>query len=160
MKLPRDKREFALFLIIISLISVNVIAPAISFCEAGLSADTYFGALAIMPAVWAAVVAVVLLTHRPAEWLARKTVRERDGFRAAIAKNTACTVLLISIAMTVIGAWIAMGSVDPGAIEAFPYRWPRNFAIALCVELFLAQPVARMAVERLHLRRDARAGAA
>lgn len=37
MRLPRDHREFALFLLIVSLISVNLIAPLISMFELGFS---------------------------------------------------------------------------------------------------------------------------
>ena len=35
MKLPRSKKEFALFMGIVSIISVNIIAPLITFFEAG-----------------------------------------------------------------------------------------------------------------------------
>ena len=35
MRLPRNKKEFAVFLLVISLISVNIIAPLISFFEVG-----------------------------------------------------------------------------------------------------------------------------
>ena len=35
MKLPRNKKEFALFMAVISIISVNIIAPLITCFEAG-----------------------------------------------------------------------------------------------------------------------------
>lgn len=35
MKLPRNKKEFALFMAIISIISVNIIAPLITCFEVG-----------------------------------------------------------------------------------------------------------------------------
>lgn len=35
MRLPRNGKEFALFLAIVSIISVNIIAPLITFFEAG-----------------------------------------------------------------------------------------------------------------------------
>jgi len=36
-KLPRNKKEFALFMAVISVISVNIIAPLITFFEVGFT---------------------------------------------------------------------------------------------------------------------------
>ena len=36
----------------------------------------------------------------------------------------------------------------------YNYKWPRNFAIALAVELFIAQPIARFAMVKLHKFKD------
>lgn len=42
-------------------------------------------------------------------------------------------------------------------IEHFFFRWPRNFAVSFAVEALVAQPIARAAMNRLHLTLDARA---
>jgi len=39
MKLPRNKKEFTLFMMVISIISVNIIAPLISCFEVGFRMD-------------------------------------------------------------------------------------------------------------------------
>ncbi len=62
-KLPRSKKEGALFLTVVSVLSVNIIAPLITFLETG-----YWGVdtLQVIPSIWLAVVVLVLLTHKPA----------------------------------------------------------------------------------------------
>ena len=40
----------------------------------------------------------------------------------------------------------------------FIYRWPRNFGIALGVELLIAQPIAREVMNRFHIWKDSKAG--
>jgi hypothetical protein len=72
MKLPRRKREFVLFMAIISIISVNILAPLITCFEIGFSLNVWAEVLKIIPFVWLAVITLVLLTYKPAEWLTRK----------------------------------------------------------------------------------------
>ena len=49
MKLPRSKKEFALFMGIVSIISVNIIAPLITFFEAGFHLYVYRDVLIVLP---------------------------------------------------------------------------------------------------------------
>lgn len=71
MRLPRGKREFCLFMAIISVISVNIIAPAITCFEMGFSLESWRAALGAMPFAWFAVIACVracdLLSRRVAD---------------------------------------------------------------------------------------------
>ena len=67
MKLPRNKREFALFMGIISIISVNIIAPLITCFEAGFHLYVYQDVLTVLPFIWLSVIAIVLLTYVPTE---------------------------------------------------------------------------------------------
>ena len=69
--------------------------------------------------------------------------------------NTLCTVLLMSILLTIIGSWIGTRSITLEPIRLFFYKWPRNFAISLFVELCIAQLAARLAILKLHLRKEA-----
>lgn len=75
-KLSRNKKEFALFIIIMSILSVNIIAPLITCFEVGFHMYVWFDVLKILPFMWLAVVAIVLLTHKPAEWLTSKIVKK------------------------------------------------------------------------------------
>ena len=61
MKLPRSRREFALFMAIISIISVNIIAPLITCFEMGFHLYVWADALRIIPFIWLSVIVLVLL---------------------------------------------------------------------------------------------------
>ncbi len=139
-----------LFMAIVSLISVNIIAPLITSFEIGFGWQTWLATLKILPVIWLAVVAVVLLTYQPADWLTGKIVAKQDSFNAHITINILCTVLLMSIILTVIGTWIGQRQISLEPLQHFFYRWPRNFTIALAVEALVAQPIARQAIFLLH----------
>lgn len=153
-KLPRNKKEFALFMAIISIISVNIIAPLITCFEMGFHLSVWAEALKIIPFIWISVVALVIITYKPAEWMTGKVVERDDSFNAHIVVNILCTVFLMSIFLTVIGTWIGSRQVTAEPIRSFFHKWPRNFSISLAVELLVAQPIARMAMAKLHKYRD------
>lgn len=158
MKLPRNKKEFALFMAIISVISVNIIAPLITCFELGFSLSVWADVLQVLPYIWLSVIVLVLLTYKPAEWLTVKIVRENGSFGAHIVVNILCTVFFMSIFLTVIGTWIGSRQVTFEPVRLFFYKWPRNFAISLFVEMCIAQPVARTAMYRMHLAMDKKNG--
>lgn len=95
-------------------------------------------------------IALVLITYKPAEWLTARIVDEGDGFSSHILINILCTVLLMSIFLTVIGTWIGSGQVSMDPIHMFFYKWLRNFAISLAVEACIAQPIARVVMLKMH----------
>jgi hypothetical protein len=150
MKLPRRKREFTLFMAIISIISVNIIAPLITCFELGFHLWVWADTLKIIPFVWLVVVALVLLTYKPAEWLTHKVVKHGDSFGAVVTVNILCHVFLLSIFLTIFGTWIGSRSLSMEPIRGFFYKWPRNFAISLGVELLIAQPIARFVILKYH----------
>jgi len=154
MKLPRNQKEFALFLGIISIISVNIIAPLITCFEIGFSMQVWANTFKVMPFIWVCVVALVLLTHKPASWMKSKIIAKEDSFNAHIIVETLCTVFLMSIFLTVIATWIGTGKISIEPIYTFFYKWPRNFAIAFAVEIFIAQPIARMVMVKIHKAKD------
>jgi len=156
MKLPRNGKEMALFMLIISVISVNIIAPLITCFEFGFSLTVWRNVLAVIPFIWMSVIALVLLTYRPAEWLTRKIVREGDSFNAVMLANILSTVFLMSIFLTVIGTWIGSRSVSTEPLRLFFFKWPRNFAISFAVEALIAQPIARRVLYTLHVASDSR----
>lgn len=154
MKLPRNKKEFALFLLVISIISVNIIAPLITCFEVGFNMNVWADTMKVIPFIWPCVIALVLITYKPAEWLTSKIVDKEDSFNSHIIINTLCTVFLMSIFLTVIGSWIGTRQVNMEPIKMFFYKWPRNITIAFIVEVFIAQPIARFVMLKMHQIKD------
>ena len=149
-KLPHGKKEFALFIAVVSVLSVNIIAPLITCFEFGFSLAVWADVLTVIPFIWLSVVALVLLTYLPAQWLTDRICAQGDSFRARVTVNILCTVLLMSVFLTVIGTWIGSRSLTWEPIRLFFYKWPRNFALSLGVEALVAQPIARWVMQRLH----------
>lgn len=156
MKLPRSKKEFALFMAVISIISVNIIAPLITCFEIGFHLYVWADVLKVLPFIWLSVIAFVIITYKPAEWLTGKIVKSSDSFNAHIIINILCTVFMMSIFLTVIGTWIGSRNVSLEPIRMFFYKWPRNFAISFAVELLVAQPAARFVMLKMHEFRDSK----
>lgn len=156
LNLPRNKREFGVFLLIVSLISVNIIPVIITGLEVGFSLTTWAMVLRILPLLWVTVIATVLATMKPAEALARRLIHEADSYRAHLIANLLCSVLLMSVILTVVGTWIGVGHFTMAPLQHFGALWPRNFTIALIIEALVAQPVARFVMSRYHQRVDAR----
>ena len=154
MKLPRNAKEFALFLILVSILSVNIIAPLISCFELGFSLRVWQGVMKTLPFIWLSVVALVLVTYKPGMWLTSKLTERDDSFHAHITINILCNVFLMSILLTVIGAWIGSGRISPEPIRLFFYKWPRNFALSFAVELLVAQPIGHWLMMRIHPAKD------
>lgn len=155
-KLPRNKKEFALFMAVISIISVNIIAPLITCFELGFHLRVWADTLTVLPFIWVAVVIVVLITYKPAEWLTSRIVKQDDSFGSHVTVNILCTVFLMSILLTVIGTWIGTRQISMEPIRLFFYKWPRNAAISFIVESCIAQPIARLIMLKLHQKLDAK----
>ncbi|MCK0111023.1 hypothetical protein MWU75_02560 [Ornithinimicrobium sp. F0845] len=147
-------------MVVISLISVNIIPVVISGLTIGFTLDMWRGVLKVLPLLWVVVLAVVMLTRKPAMWLTGLVVRKGDSFRAHIFADTLCSVTLISVILTIVGAWIGTWSLTTEPLRNFFHIWPSNFMIALVVEALLAQPVARLVMRGHHRRVDLRSGAA
>ncbi len=150
-RLPRNGKEFVLFLAIVSILSVNIIAPIIMGFEFGFRKEVYFETLQVIPFVWISVILLVTLVANPiVNKLVPKFVKSTDGFNARVLFTILFSVTILSILLTVIGSWIGMGEISLEPIQTFFYAWPRNFFIAFWVETLIAQPVARFAMKKLH----------
>ena len=156
MKLPRGKREFTLFLVTLSIISMNIIAPLITCFEMDFSMESLAHVFPIMPILWPCVIATVLVTYKPAAFLTSRLTQKGDSFHAVITLNIMCTVFLMSIILTIVGTWVGNREITTEPIVNFFYKWPRNYAISLAVEILIAQPIARRVMLGLHKYRDAR----
>lgn len=154
MKLPRNKKEFTLFILIISLISVNTIAPLITCFEVGFYMYVWSDVLKVLPFIWIVVVALVLITYVHASIITNKILKKDDSFNAHMIVSTLVTVFMMSIVLTVVGTWIGCRSITMEPIQHFFYKWPRNYSIALFVEMIIAQPIARYAMYKLHILKD------
>src|SRR5690554_5774362 len=150
-RLPQNGKEFILFLGIISILSVNIIAPIIMGFEFGFSKEVYVQTLKVLPLVWVCVILLVTLVANPiVNKLVAKFVGPNDSFNARVLFTILFSVTILSILLTVIGSWIGMREISMEPIYNFFYAWPRNFFIAFWVEVLIAQPAARFAMKKLH----------
>lgn len=150
-RLPRNGKEFILFLAIISILSVNIIAPIIMGFEFGFTKDVYMETLQVLPFVWVCVILLVTLVTNPlVNKLVPLYVKPTDSFNARVLFTILFSVTILSILLTVIGSWIGMREFSLEPLKNFFYNWPRNFFIAFWVEVLIAQPIARFAMKKLH----------
>jgi hypothetical protein len=156
MKLPRSAKEFPLFIAVISILSVNIIAPLITCFEFGFHLSVWVDVLKVIPFIWLSVIAFVFLTYKPSEWLTRKIISKGDSFNAHIVVNILCTVFFMSIFLTIVGTWIGSGQISIEPVRMFFHKWPRNFAISFAVEALFAQPIARHVMLKHHQAKDAK----
>ena len=75
-----------------------------------------------------------------------------DGFNTKTLFNILFCVTGMSITFTLIGTIINTG-ISQELIENFLKHWPRNFCIALWIEILLAQPLARNIMKQIHKER-------
>ncbi|WP_283678704.1 hypothetical protein [Lentilactobacillus sp. Marseille-Q4993] len=150
MKLPRNGREFSLFVFIVSLLSVNIIAPLITCFETGFSLETWKNTFGIIPFMWVVVVLLVLLTNKPASKVTSILISDDDSFSAHMIVNCLINVMMMSIVLSVVGVWIGTKTISWLPIEHFFYKWPRNFTISFLVEACIAQPFARLILLKKH----------
>lgn len=150
-RLPQNPKEGIIFLLIISIISVNTIAPLIMGMERGFSKENYLETLKIIPFMWVVVVLLVRLVARPLVGkVMPKFAGKTDGFNARVLLNTLLNVTVLSILLTIIGTWIGTKQVSFEPFQNFFRIWFRNFGVAFWIELLIAQPIARFAMKKLH----------
>ncbi|MEK4761097.1 hypothetical protein MHH85_12665 [Viridibacillus sp. FSL E2-0187] len=150
-RLPQNPKEGIVFLLIISIISANTIGPIIVGLELGFSKETYLETLKIIPFLWIIVVLIVRLVAGPLVGkILPKFVGPTDGFNARVLLNTLLNVTVISILMTIIGAWVGTKQINIEPFQNFFHSWFRNFGVAFWIELLVAQPIARLVMKKLH----------
>jgi hypothetical protein len=136
---------------VVSILSVNIIAPLIMWLEFGFTKEVYLSAFQTMPFIWLSVILLVPLIVEP---LASKFVSlfsdKHDGFNSKILFNVLFSVLILSIILTTIAPWIALREISIESFQTFFLRWPKNFFIAFWIELLIAQPIARFVMIKLH----------
>ncbi|MEK3886692.1 hypothetical protein [Bacillus sp. FSL K6-3431] len=152
-RLPQNAKEGMLFLFVISIISVNTIAPIIMGLERGFSKAVYLDTLKIIPFMWIIVVLLVRLVAGPLVGkVLPKFVGQTDGFNARVLLNTLLNVTVLSILLTIIGTWVGTQKISLEPFQNFFQAWFRNFGVAFWMELLIAQPIARFVMKKLHAR--------
>lgn len=159
-RLPQSPKEGIIFMLIISIISANTIAPIIMGMELGFSKENYLKTLKVIPVMWLIVILLVRFVAGP---LVGKVmplfVGRTDGFNARVLMNTLFNVTVLSILLTIIGTWIGTKQISLEPFQNFFHSWFRNFGVAFWIELILAQPIARFAMKKLHARQARKAEA-
>ncbi|ANZ69355.1 hypothetical protein [Pediococcus claussenii] len=149
-RLPQSFRETILFMLIISILSVNIIAPVITGFEVGFSVHNWLLVLHQVPLLWVVIIILTTLTQGPATKLSSWFLDENSNFRSTMLITAICNVFLMSLVLTIVGSWIGTSNISMKPVTQFFYKWPRNFTIALIVEAFIAQPIARYVISVLH----------
>ena len=153
-RMPQNGKEFILFLAVISIISVNTIAPLIMALQFGFTKAVYLQTLKTIPFMWIIVVLIVPFIVEPiVNKLMPKFIQPTDSFNAATLFHIFFSVLIMSILLTVIGTWVGTKTISMEPIKTFFYTWPRNFTIAFFIELLVAQPLACLAMALIHKQR-------
>lgn len=156
-RLPHNGKEGIIFMLIISIISVNTIAPIIVGLERGFSKKVYWETLKTIPIMWVIVILLVRFVAGPIVGkLIPKFVGLTDGFNARILLNTLLNVTVLSLFLTVIGTWVGTKQISLDPFTNFLHIWPRNFGIAFWIELLLAQPIARFVMKQIHIRQGSK----
>ncbi|WP_313467494.1 hypothetical protein [Carnobacterium sp.] len=152
-RLPQSPKEGILFMVIISVISVNIIAPTIMMLGQGFNIENYLETLRIIPFMWVIIVLLITLVAEPIVGkVMPKFLGETDGFNAHILLNTFLTVTVISVCMSIIGPWVGMREISIEPFQSFFPNWFKNFGVAIWVELLIAQPIARFVMCKLHIK--------
>lgn len=152
-RLPQNAKEGILFLLIVSILSVNTIAPIIIGLERGFSKEVYLDTLKVLPIMWVIVVLLVKLVAGPVVGkLMPKFVGKTDGFNARVLLTILLNVLVLSLLLSIIGTWVGTKEISLDPFKNFLHIWPRNFGIAFWIEMLFAQPIARFAMKKIHER--------
>lgn len=136
-------------MLIISIISVNTIAPIIMGLELGFSKENYLATLKIIPFMWIIVVLLVRLVAGPVVGkVMPKFMGQTDGFNARVLLNILLNVTVLSILLTIIGPMVGTKQISLEPFQNFFHSWFRNFGVAFWIELLIAQPIARFAMKK------------
>ncbi|CAM3956017.1 DUF2798 domain-containing protein [Cohnella lubricantis] len=96
-----------------------------------------------------------LVIGRIAEKLTHMFTKPTDSFNAQILFRILFTVIGMSACMTLIGNAVAQG-FSAELLSNWVTNWPRNFIIVLAAESLVIQPIARIAMVKLHASQDKR----
>ncbi|TWT25245.1 DUF2798 domain-containing protein [Planomicrobium sp. CPCC 101110] len=160
-RLPQNGKEGFLYGAIICTLTVLLMVSFNAIYFAGtFNKEIAFAILKILPLVWVIVMILEpVVIGRLAEALTAKFTEPTDSFNSKVLFRILFTVLGMSIIMTFIGDIISNG-FHAEFLSNWLNNWPRNFAIALIAESIAIQPLARLAMVKLHEAQDKKAAAA
>ncbi|MGE7780874.1 DUF2798 domain-containing protein [Peribacillus sp. NPDC097264] len=154
-RLPRNGKEGALYGgIICFLTSLFMSSFSIITVTGEFNGEIAMDIIKIWPIMF--VIAMVIepvLVGRIAENMVKKFTQPTDSFNAKILFRIVFTVFGMSMCMTFIGGIIGNG-FNSDTFSNFISYWPRNFFIVLIAESLVIQPLARMAMVKIHANQD------
>lgn len=122
----------------------------ISINMGGVSKESILLSIKSFPLVFViAMIAEATLIGKIAEKLVSIFISADDSFNSYIMFRVFFTVIGMSAIMTIVGGILAFG-FNFEVIKEFPIAWPRNFCLALFLELIVAQPIARKVMREMH----------
>lgn len=154
-RLPRNGKEGALYgaiictLTVLFMTSLNIILASREF-----NGEVAFMIIKTLPIMWIIVMILEpVFIGRIAEKLVDKFTEPTDSFNSKIMFRILFTVLGMSACMTLIGHIVGNG-FSSEIFSNFLTHWPRNFLIVLIAESLVIQPIARLAMVKLHAVQD------
>ena len=152
-RLPKNNKEGLIYGLTISIVTVTLMFLLNIVTEKGINKDSLIIILKSIPIfIILAMLIETFLIGRISSKLVDIFTEPSDGFNTKILFNILFCVTGMSITFTLIGTIINTG-ISQELIENFLKHWPRNFCIALWIEILLAQPLARNIMKQIHKER-------
>ena len=152
-RLPKNNREGLIYGLSISAITVTLMVLLNIGTERGLNNDSLIIILKSIPIfIVLAMLIETFFIGRISSKLVDIFTEPSDGFNTKILFNILFCVTGMSIIFTLIGTMINTG-ISLELIQNFLKHWPRNFCVALWIEILLAQPLARNVMKQIHKER-------
>lgn len=157
LRLPWSKREGLVYGGIISIITCTIMCLFNVFRSAGqVNMEVFINGLLCIPILWILVMLTITFVVEPiARRFVEKYTEPTDSFYTKIVFNIIACVLMMSMIYTILGSLVGhifAGDVSADIILMWPSNWPVNFCVAFWVEMLIAQPIARLAMKRWHLK--------
>lgn len=149
--MPRNGKEGLIYGgVICSLTCIVMATMNICINMGGVSTTSLLTVLKAIPVVFIiAMLIEMFIVGRIANKLVSIFISTTDSLNANIMFRTFFTVSGMSIIMTVVGGILASG-FNMEVIKEFPISWPRNFCVAIFLELLIVQPIARSVMLVIH----------
>ena len=152
-RLPKNNKEGLIYGLTISIVTVTLMVLLNIGTEKGINKDSLIIMLKSIPIfIILAMLIETFIIGRLSSKLVDIFTEPSDGFNTKILFNILFCVTGMSITFTLIGTIINTG-ISQELIENFLKHWPRNFCIALWIEMLLAQPLARNIMKQIHKER-------
>lgn len=149
-RLPRNSKEGLVYGLTISVITVSLMVLLNIGTEKGITTETILIMLKTIPIfIVLAMLIETFLVGRISSKLVDCFTEPSDSFNTKILFNILFCVTGMSIIFTLIGTMLSTG-FNKDLIYNFLIHWPRNFCIAMWIEILLAQPLARAIMTKIH----------
>ena len=149
--MPRNVKEGFIYGGVIGALTCIFMATMnISIHMGGVSGEAIVTSLKAFPLVF--IIAMIIepfIVGKIADKLVNVFSLPTDSLTAHIMFRTFFTVIGMSIIMTNVGGILSSG-FSREVIKEFPISWPRNFCVAIFLELLIVQTIARNVMKIMH----------